>query len=264
MTARWIPAFSFERLLPRAAGGNFRLAAELLLKAVRSVSTKRHGTKQKDSCEHFEFAMILLIDHFDSFVHNLARYFAQLAQRTHVVRSNCINSADILAMRPDAVVLSPGPCTPQEAGESVQIVRVLHSQFPIFGVCLGQQIIATALGGRTVRADTPVHGRASRIEHGGEGLFAGLPSPMQVARYHSLVVEETSLPPELEVTARTPDGVVMAIAHRHLPVVGVQFHPESILTDCGYDLLRNFLRIAGIAPGQSNGQPSHESVKLTG
>ena len=190
--------------------------------------------------------MILLIDNYDSFVHNLARYFEQLGQPTVVVRNDAIDPARVMAMNPAAIVLSPGPCGPREAGKSLEIVRELHRRVPMLGVCLGHQIIAKALGGRIVKASEPVHGRASWVEHDGRGLFAGLPNPLAAGRYHSLIVDEASLPKELEVTARTADGVVMAISHRDYPVVGIQFHPESILTDHGYDLLGGFLGMAGI------------------
>jgi anthranilate synthase/aminodeoxychorismate synthase-like glutamine amidotransferase len=188
--------------------------------------------------------VILFIDNYDSFVHNLARYFARLGQRTRVVRCDAIDAAGVRALRPSAVVLSPGPCTPQEAGASLEIVRQLHAELPFLGVCLGQQVIAAALGGRIVRTE-PVHGQATNIRHEGRGLFDGLPSPLAVGRYHSLVVESESLPRELRPTARTGAGELMAFEHARLPVFGVQFHPESILTKHGYELLANFLRRAG-------------------
>jgi anthranilate synthase/aminodeoxychorismate synthase-like glutamine amidotransferase len=191
--------------------------------------------------------MILLVDNYDSFVFNLARYFERLRQETVVVRNDATDVSAIRAMRPEAIVLSPGPCTPTEAGCSLEIVRELHEEIPILGVCLGHQTIAAALGGRVVRAAEPMHGRTSAVFHEGSGVFAGLPSPVAACRYHSLVVEESSLPECLQATARTADGVVMALAHRRAPVVGVQFHPESILTEHGYPLLANFLRTAGIS-----------------
>ena len=190
--------------------------------------------------------MILLIDNYDSFVHNLARYFEQLGQRTTVVRNDAIDAVLVREMNPAALVLSPGPCSPREAGGSLDLVRKLYQELPILGICLGHQIIAEALGGRIVRASEPVHGRASSIEHDGRNVFAGLPNPLTAGRYHSLMVDQSTLPKELEVTARTADGVVMAIAHREYPVIGLQFHPESILTSHGYDLLAGFLRLAGI------------------
>lgn len=191
--------------------------------------------------------MILLIDNFDSFVFNLARYFERLGQATRVVRSDSIDVDAIRALKPDAVVLSPGPCTPNEAGCSLDVVRRLHTELPILGICLGHQAIAAAMGGRVVRAEQPVHGRAWPIEHLGESVFQGLPSPLMAGRYHSLAVDEASLPVELQVTARTPEGAIMGLAHRALPVVGLQFHPESVLTEFGYALLAAFLRQAGLA-----------------
>jgi anthranilate synthase/aminodeoxychorismate synthase-like glutamine amidotransferase len=188
--------------------------------------------------------MLLLIDNYDSFVFNLARYFERLGQETVVRRNDVVDVAAVRAMKPDAVVLSPGPCTPREAGSSLAIVRELHEEIPILGVCLGHQAIAAALGGRVIRAREPMHGRTSRIHHDAKGVFAGVPNPFSACRYHSLVVEESSLPNDLEITARTDDGVVMALAHRQLPVVGLQFHPEAILTEHGYSLLANFLRLA--------------------
>ncbi len=191
--------------------------------------------------------MILLIDNFDSFVYNLARYFERLGHAACVVRNTAIDPADVRRLRPSAAVLSPGPCAPGRAGRSLEIVRALAAELPMLGVCLGHQTIAEAFGGRVVRAKEPVHGRASWVRHNGRGLFAGVPDPLTAGRYHSLVVDEASLPACLEITARTDDGAIMAIEHRELPVFGLQFHPESILTDCGYSLLANFLRRAGLA-----------------
>jgi anthranilate synthase component 2 len=190
--------------------------------------------------------MLLLIDNYDSFVHNLARYFARLGQETRVVRNDAIDVAEVRRMQPGAVVLSPGPCTPREAGASLDVVRALCREVPIFGVCLGHQVIAEALGGRVVRAPVPVHGQASQITHDGSPLFAGVPSPLAVARYHSLVVDPQALPRELRPTAWTDDGVLMAFEHVRFPVYGVQFHPESILTQHGYALLTNLLKLAGL------------------
>lgn len=189
--------------------------------------------------------MILLIDNYDSFVHNLTRYFRRLGVDTVVVRNDAIGLSQMAALRPQAIVLSPGPCTPSEAGISLELVHELHREFPLLGVCLGHQTIAQALGGQVMRGE-PVHGRASQVTHNGNGLFDGLPNPLRVGRYHSLIVEETTLPWELVATGRTEDGTLMALAHRELPVFGVQFHPESILTSHGYALLANFLRLAGV------------------
>lgn len=190
--------------------------------------------------------MLLLIDNYDSFVFNLARYFQRLGQTTHVVRNTAIDVAGVRALRPDAVILSPGPRTPREAGCSLEVVRELADEVPLLGVCLGHQTIAEALGGQIARAPEPVHGRASRIHHDDRGVFAGLPNPIIGCRYHSLVVERASLPECLEVAAWTEDATVMAIRHRSRPVMGVQFHPESILTNCGYPLLAAFLKLVGL------------------
>jgi anthranilate synthase/aminodeoxychorismate synthase-like glutamine amidotransferase len=190
--------------------------------------------------------MILLIDNYDSFVFNLARYFERLGHATRVVRNDAIDAERIESLRPAAVVLSPGPCTPNEAGCSIAVVRLLAGKLPLLGVCLGHQAIAAALGARIVRAPEPMHGRTSPIFHNGRSVFVGLPSPITACRYHSLVVDRGTLSHDFEVTAWTGDGTVMAIAHRRWPVVGVQFHPESILTDRGYDILAGFLRTANI------------------
>lgn len=190
--------------------------------------------------------MILLIDNYDSFVHNLARYFELLGHATRVVRSDAIDVAGIERLAPAAVVLSPGPCTPDEAGCSLDVVRQLAGRVPILGICLGHQAIGAALGGRVVRASVPMHGRTSPVFHDGQGVFAGLSSPMIGCRYHSLVVERQSLPESLIATAWTEDGTIMAVEHRSWPVVGLQFHPESILTDAGFELLAAFLRRAGL------------------
>lgn len=191
--------------------------------------------------------MILLIDNYDSFVHNLARYFVRLGAETRVVRNDELDVAEIRRLKPQAIVISPGPCTPAEAGCSVDVVRELHRDVPILGVCLGHQALAAAFGGAVVRAAEPRHGRTSPIEHDGSGLFAGLPSPLTVCRYHSLIINEATLPPALRVTARTPDGVIMAVQHATAPLFGLQFHPEATLTEHGYAMLANFLRLAGSA-----------------
>jgi anthranilate synthase/aminodeoxychorismate synthase-like glutamine amidotransferase len=190
--------------------------------------------------------MILLIDNYDSFVHNLARYMRRLGVETRVVRNDDIQVQQIRELRPQAVVISPGPCTPLEAGCSLSVVRELAGEIPLLGVCLGHQAIAAAFGGKIVRAPQPMHGRASRITHDERRLFANLPSPLTVGRYHSLVIDQASLPTELQVTARASDGVIMAIEHRSQPIWGVQFHPESILSVGGFTLLANFLTMAGL------------------
>lgn len=185
--------------------------------------------------------MIVLIDNYDSFVYNLSRYLEELGQRTLVCRNDALTVADVRDLQPRAIVLSPGPCGPEKAGISAELVRRLSDHIPILGVCLGHQCIAAAFGGGVVRAPEPVHGRASAIEHSGEGVFAGLPRPLHAARYHSLVVSGRDFPACLEVTATTRDGLIMALRHRQLPLIGVQFHPESILTIAGHRLLENFL-----------------------
>jgi anthranilate synthase/aminodeoxychorismate synthase-like glutamine amidotransferase len=189
--------------------------------------------------------MILLIDNYDSFVHNVARYFQRLGQETVVVRNDATTLAEVRRQVPAAIVLSPGPCTPSEAGCSIAVVRELSGEIPILGVCLGHQTIAAAFGARVVRAPEPRHGRTSLILHDDSPVFAGTPSPFRACRYHSLIVDEASLPASLRVTARADDGCVMGIERRGHQTFGLQFHPESTLTDHGYALLANFLRIAG-------------------
>jgi anthranilate synthase/aminodeoxychorismate synthase-like glutamine amidotransferase len=189
--------------------------------------------------------MILLIDNFDSFAHNLARYLQRLGQQVCVVRNDAIVASEIRQMRPAAIVLSPGPCAPRQAGASLDIVRSLHAEIPMLGVCLGHQVIAEALGGQIVRAKKPVHGQYTAIRHNGCGLFKGLSSPLRVARYHSLVADPNSLPQQLQPAAWTDDGIVMSFKHKSYPVFGVQFHPESVLTEGGYEILTNFLCAAG-------------------
>ncbi|MFC7051779.1 anthranilate synthase component II [Hansschlegelia quercus] len=186
--------------------------------------------------------MILLLDNYDSFVFNLARYFEELGREPHVVRNDAITVEGVAALEPDAIVVSPGPCSPNEAGISLDLIRALSGKVPILGVCLGHQAIGQAFGGSVTRARRPLHGRASRVVHDGTGLFEGLPDPVAVARYHSLIVE---LGPDyagpLRVTGRSEEGEVMALAHAAHPTYGVQFHPESILTEGGHRLLENFL-----------------------
>ncbi|MBU6309088.1 MAG: aminodeoxychorismate/anthranilate synthase component II [Planctomycetes bacterium] len=190
--------------------------------------------------------MIVVIDNRDSFVFNLARHFQLLGVETAVVSSHEAQAEAILAARPAAIVISPGPCTPIEAGCSLDLVRVAMGRIPLLGVCLGHQVLAAAGGGRIVRATRPTHGRTSQVHHDGVNLFAGIPSPMTACRYHSLVAEAASLPEGLIAVARDEEGTVMAIADDHRCAYGVQFHPESILTRHGFRLLANFLTAAGI------------------
>jgi anthranilate synthase component 2 len=187
--------------------------------------------------------MILLIDNYDSFTFNLFHYLGGLGADVEVVRNNKITVERALGMEPDAFVLSPGPCTPNEAGICLALIREAAPRIPILGVCLGHQAIGQAFGGRVVRAPILVHGKLSDIRHNGEGVFRGVPSPFRATRYHSLVVERESLPPELVATAETEDGLIMGLVHRTLPVHGVQFHPESIASEYGHLILRNFLEI---------------------
>ncbi len=196
--------------------------------------------------------MILLIDNYDSFVYNLARYLTEMGQETHVVRNDRVSAGEALAMKPAAIVVSPGPCTPNEAGVSVELIRTLPSEMPLLGVCLGHQAIAMAFGGDVVRAPEPVHGRTSEVYHSGTGLFQNLPNPLKATRYHSLIVDASTLPGEIQITARTREDLPMALAHAHRPLFGVQFHPESVLSEHGRPLLENFLRLAGLQVPQSS------------
>jgi len=184
---------------------------------------------------------VLLIDNYDSFVHNLARYLRELGQSVEVCRNDAIALDAIAAARPSHIVISPGPCRPEQAGISLEVVRRFAGEIPLLGVCLGHQCIAQAFGGRVLRAERVMHGKTSAVTHEGRGIFHGVPSPFRATRYHSLVAEPGSLPADLEVTARSDDDVIMAIRHRKLPVAGVQFHPEAVLTEHGHRLLRNFL-----------------------
>ncbi len=188
--------------------------------------------------------MILLIDNYDSFVHNLARHVGMLGRERRVVRNDAITIDDIAQYPPDAIILSPGPGTPSEAGICNDIIRAFGSRIPILGVCLGHQCIGEVYGGRIMRAPEPVHGRASSIDHNADGIFMGLPNPLSVGRYHSLIVHTSANVP-LEITAQTEeDRIVMAFRHKAHPVYGIQFHPESCLTEHGIDILRNFMSIA--------------------
>jgi anthranilate synthase/aminodeoxychorismate synthase-like glutamine amidotransferase len=186
--------------------------------------------------------VLLLVDNYDSFTYNLYQYLGELGAQTRVVRNDEVSVAEALALRPEAIVISPGPGTPDEAGISLELIRAAAGVVPMLGVCLGHQSLGQAFGGRIVRAPSLMHGKTSEIHHDGRTLFAGLPQPFTATRYHSLVIAPDSLPECLEVSARTADGVIMAVRHREHPLEGVQFHPESILTTAGKDLLANFLR----------------------
>ncbi len=185
--------------------------------------------------------MILLIDNYDSFTYNLYQYLRELGAEVEVRRNDKIDLAGVEALAPAGIVVSPGPCTPTEAGISVELIRAFAGRAPILGVCLGHQSVGAAFGATIRRAPAPMHGKLSTIRHDGKGVFAGLPQGFTATRYHSLIVEREGLPPCLEVSAETPDGVIMGLRHRELPIEGVQFHPEAILTEHGHDLLRNFL-----------------------
>jgi anthranilate synthase/aminodeoxychorismate synthase-like glutamine amidotransferase len=188
--------------------------------------------------------MLLLIDNYDSFTYNLAQYLGELGAEVRVERNDAVSVDEVAKLGPRRIVISPGPCTPNEAGISLELIARLAGKIPILGVCLGHQAIGQAFGGKVVRAPRVMHGKTSPIEHDGSGLFRGIASPMQATRYHSLVVEPESLPPSLKVTARTAEGEIMALQHQSLPVWGVQFHPESILTVDGKRLLQNFLEMS--------------------
>ncbi|HEY8565258.1 MAG TPA: aminodeoxychorismate/anthranilate synthase component II [Beijerinckiaceae bacterium] len=187
---------------------------------------------------------VLVIDNYDSFTWNLVHLIGPLAGQVDVVRNDATSVEAIEADRPDAIVLSPGPCTPNEAGICLEVVERLAGDVPLFGVCLGLQAIGQAFGGRVTRAPRPMHGKVSDVHHGGRAVFRGINGPVRATRYHSLIVERDTCPPELDVTGETDDGLVMGLSHRTLPVHGVQFHPESIASEHGATLLRNFLDLA--------------------
>ena len=185
--------------------------------------------------------MLLLIDNYDSFTYNLYQYLSELGATVEVVRNDEASVEDCLAMGPERIVVSPGPCTPAEAGISIDLIRAAAGQVPLLGVCLGHQSIGEAFGARVGPAGEIMHGKISTVTHDGKGVFESLPQPFEAIRYHSLAIEPDTLPDELEVTARAESGVIMGVRHRTLPIEGVQFHPESIMTTTGHDLLRNFL-----------------------
>jgi anthranilate synthase component II len=187
--------------------------------------------------------MMLLIDNYDSFTYNLAQYFGELGEDVEVVRNDAIDLASIAAKKPARIVVSPGPCTPNEAGISVPLIKAFAGKVPILGVCLGHQSIGAAFGGNIVRAKRVMHGKTSTVTHNRQDCFADVPTPYTVVRYHSLVIERSTLPKELSITAESDDGEIMGVRHKTLPVWGVQFHPESILTEHGHQLLRNFIAL---------------------
>ncbi len=187
--------------------------------------------------------MILVLDNYDSFTYTLVQYFGEMGQQVEVRRNDQVTVADVERMKPERILISPGPCTPQEAGISIELIKRMAGKAPILGVCLGHQALGAAFGGKVVRADQLMHGKTSAIEHDGRTIFAGIPSPMTATLYHSLVVSENGLPKELEISARTADGTIMGLRHRKFPVEGVQFHPESVLTEHGKEILKNFLAL---------------------
>lgn len=190
--------------------------------------------------------MITVIDNYDSFTYNLVHYLGELGVPVIVHRNDALDVSAVMAQQPKAILLSPGPCTPNEAGICLDLIKAVSGKIPLLGVCLGHQAIGQAFGGHVVRAPTAMHGKISAIHHTNESVFAGLPNPFQATRYHSLIVDRSTLPDCLQITAETEDGLIMGLAHKGLPLHGVQFHPESIATEHGHDLLANFLRLAGI------------------
>ena len=193
--------------------------------------------------------MILVIDNYDSFTFNLVHYLLELGAETRVIRNDAITAAEAIALQPQAVLLSPGPCTPNEAGVCLDLIAAAAAvRLPLLGVCLGHQSLGQAFGGTVVRAPQVMHGKTSAMTHDGTGIFAGLPSPFEATRYHSLIVREDDLPACFAVNARSPDGIIMGMRHRDLPLHGVQFHPESIATEHGHAMLANFMTLAGMQP----------------
>ena len=214
--------------------------------------------------------MILVLDNYDSFTYNLVQYLGELGARMRVARNDALSADDVEALAPEGIVISPGPGNPDGAGISLELIRRFHTRVPILGVCLGHQAIGQAFGGDVVRAPLPVHGKLSEISHGSQGIFRGINGPFRATRYHSLVVDRTTLPRDLEVTAETSDRLVMGLAHRSLPVHGVQFHPESIASEHGHLMLKNFLALAaewnahrrvGAETAQRGAKPAQPSAR---
>ena len=205
------------------------------------MSDQRNKTARMPRKSHIGFSMLLMIDNYDSFTYNLVQYFGELGEEVMVFRNDAISADEVLSVEPQHIVISPGPCTPNEAGGSVPMIERYSGKVPILGVCLGHQSIGQAFGGKIVHARELMHGKTSPIFHNNKGVFHGLPSPFIATRYHSLVIERESLPDCLEITAWTEDGEIMGIRHKTLSVEGVQFHPESVLSEYGHKLLENFL-----------------------
>ncbi|HTW60396.1 MAG TPA: aminodeoxychorismate/anthranilate synthase component II [Terracidiphilus sp.] len=212
----------------------------------------RDADGQNPAALHWKGAMVFVLDNYDSFTYNLVQYLGELGAEVEVRRNDEVTPEEVERMKPERILLSPGPCTPHEAGILVPLIRHMAEKapkpIPILGVCLGHQAIGEAFGGKVVRAQTLMHGKTSAVKHDGKGVFAGLPTPLTCTRYHSLIVEEDSLPRDLLVTATTPEAngggdVIMGLRHRSLPIEGVQFHPESVLTDGGHEMIRNFLEM---------------------
>jgi anthranilate synthase component II len=204
--------------------------------------------------------MLILIDNYDSFTYNLVHYLGELGGECRVFRNDKITVAEVMAQKPQGIVLSPGPCTPNEAGICLELIEKAGPTVPLLGVCLGHQAIGQAYGGQVIRAPAPMHGKLSQLSHTGKGLFKSLPKKFEVTRYHSLIVDRKSLPADLAVTAKTEDGLVMGLMHKTHPVHGVQFHPESIASEHGHALLANFLDLAGIAPRRRNTRPARHAA----
>jgi anthranilate synthase component II len=194
--------------------------------------------------------MLILIDNYDSFTYNLVHYLGELGAESLVIRNDKITADEVIAQKPKAIVLSPGPCTPNEAGICLELIKKAGAKIPLLGVCLGHQSIGQAYGGKVIRAPEPMHGKLSTITNTGKGVFKDLPKSFQITRYHSLIVERATLPDCLEITAETADGIIMGMQHKSHPVHGVQFHPESIASEQGHALLANFLTLAGFTPKQ--------------
>jgi anthranilate synthase component 2 len=204
--------------------------------------------------------MLILIDNYDSFTYNLVHFLGELGAQCEVIRNDKITAAEVIKKKPQAIVLSPGPCTPNEAGVCLDLIAAAGEKIPLLGVCLGHQAIGQAYGGNVIRAPEPLHGKLSTIRHTDAGVFKGLPERFNVTRYHSLIVERKSLPEGLEVTAETPDGLIMGLRHRQHPVHGVQFHPESIASEQGHALLANFLSLAGMSPRRRNAPTARDAA----